>query len=64
MDDPDRETILRLCTEAGMRMEDASVTALTIGGQDAGVMKDLLAELVAQGDQIGALLRAARALIE
>ena len=47
-----------------MRMEDAGVIALTIGAKDAGAMKDLLAELVAQGDQIWVLLRAAKALIE
>ena len=64
MDDPDRDLIVRLCTEAGMRMEDAGVIALTIGAKDAGAMKDLLAELVAQGDQIWVLLRAAKALIE
>lgn len=64
MDKDTHDLIIRLCTEAGMRMEDASVIALTIatqGNQDRQVTLD---ELAAHSDEISALVRAARVLSE
>ena len=56
--------IIRLCTEAGVRMEDASVIALTISRLSDAELEESLAQLVEPADVIAALIGAARALCE
>lgn len=64
VDEVNRDLIVRLCTEAGMRMEDASVIAPTIGGHGDLEVHQMLDRLVATADQIASLLTAAKALCE
>ena len=64
MDNDTRDLIIQLCTEAATRMEDASVTALTIQSASEHEVREVLNELVAVADQISALVKAARAMSE
>lgn len=64
MDTTTRAIIVRLCTEAGVRMEDASVLALTISGLSDDELEAALDQLIEPADMIAALIRAARALTE
>ena len=64
MDDNTRELIIRLCTQAGMAMEDTSLAALTIGtlpDEEFGPSIDRIEKSVGQ---IWAIFGAARALSE
>lgn len=64
MDQDSREIIIRLCAEAGARIEDASVIALTISRLSDTELEAALAQLVEPADVIAALIGAARALGE
>ncbi len=62
MDDETKDLIARLCTRAGMLMEDASADALTIGFQleaDIASKLDVLIDAIATSS---VLLTAARRL--
>lgn len=64
MDDDTRELIIRLCAQAGMAMEDTSVTALTIGtlpDEEFGPSIDRIEKSVGR---IWATIKAARGLSE
>lgn len=62
MDRATREIIIRLCTEAGVRMEDASVIALTISRLSDAELGAALDQLVDPADVITARVGAARSL--
>ena len=64
MDDDTRELIDLLCTRAGMVMEDASVTALTVAGMDQEEHKIALAELGVAANRINAIVEAATSLLD
>jgi len=64
MDRVTREIIVRLCTEAGVRMEDASAIALTISQLSNTGLETALDQLVEPADLIVALIGAARALCD
>lgn len=62
MDDDDAELIVRLCTRAGMIMEDASVLALDRSGLSADRRRATLVDLAAASRSISALVLAAESL--
>ena len=64
MDEEIRSTISRLGTEAGMRMEDASVAALTLSQLSDGELTAVLDRLVTASVETAAIRQAARALAE
>jgi len=64
MDDDTAELIALLYTRIGMIMEDASVTALTLGGPRSGFSEEVLVELERAVGTILSLLAAAQALSE
>jgi len=59
-----RELIIQLCTKAGMVMENAVTSALTLGSFDDHKLVQTLDELEAQSSKIAKLIAAARALAE
>jgi hypothetical protein len=61
MDDTD-QLIIRLCTQAGMIMEDTSILALTIGGVPPPERAAAIAELCLTTQTIDRLMKATRAL--
>lgn len=63
MGEDDCELIVRLATRAGMIMEDASVTALTLAGKNAEALDAALGELEDAATAITALVAAARAIM-
>jgi hypothetical protein len=62
MDEDTLELTQRLCTRAGMIMEDASAEALMIAASDAGTMSQKLTRLAEAAQAIGAMISAAQAL--
>lgn len=62
MDDDKRELLIRLCTRAGMEMEDASVVALTIGSLGDQEIDSSLGQLRKSAMRISTLIDAARSL--
>jgi hypothetical protein len=62
MDKDDRDLIVRLCTQAGCMMEDASVTAVTSAGPNPAQLRSAINALVAAADSVRAVLLAAQAL--
>ncbi len=63
--DPDTiELIAQLCTQVGMRMEDASSIAVTIGHNTPDQMRKRLDDLACAAEKISRLISAAQALIE
>jgi hypothetical protein len=63
MDKDDRDLIVRLCTQAGCMMEDASVTAVSSAGLDPDQLRSAVAALVKAANDIRAVLLAAQALV-
>jgi hypothetical protein len=61
MDDTD-ELIIRLCTQVGMVMEDASIVALTLGGLSLAERINAITELCIASETIECLMKAARVL--
>ena len=64
MDPHDIGLIVRLCAKAGMIMEDARVSAITIGRLQPEAFADRLRTLSASADQIAALVTTASAINE
>ena len=64
MDDDTRELIDRLCTRAGLAMEDASVIALTTRPLTTDQIVDVLDQIERDIDQMSSWIRAARTLTE
>ncbi|QJU59993.1 hypothetical protein HL653_21615 [Sphingomonas sp. AP4-R1] len=62
MDEDDAELITRLCTRAGMIMEDTSLLAVTMIGRDEGARTPSLITLSGAAFTIQALIAAAVAL--
>jgi hypothetical protein len=62
MDEDTLELIQRLCTRAGMIMEDASVEALMATPSDVGAMSEKLTRLAEAAHTIGTIIVAAQAL--
>lgn len=62
MDNDTRELVLRLCSEAGAMMEDASVPALTAGRLDEAALRLTISALVMRVEAIRAVLGAADVL--
>ena len=62
MDEDDADLIERLCTRAGMIMEDASVDALTLQNVPPDQRSVALAKLASAASQIAALVHAAASL--
>ena len=63
MDDNTADLVAHLCTRIGMIMEDASVTALTIGGKSPTDRLAAIDELEGAAKRIDALVSAIRALL-
>ena len=61
MDDTD-ELILRLCTQVGVLMEDASIVALTLRRLSLAERTEAIADLCIATDTIERLVEAARVL--
>jgi hypothetical protein len=61
MDETD-ELIIRLCTQVGMVMEDASIVALTLRGLSVAERTNAIADLCIAGETIECLTEAARVL--
>ena len=64
MDDDTTDLIERLCTRVGMIMEDASVIALTVSGNEPGYLRVAIDELEGAARRTNALIAAARALLD
>ena len=64
MDDDRRDLIARLCTAAGMLMEDVSASAIMIARQDDAAVRDTVRRLVSASDDIRAIVGAAAILVE
>jgi hypothetical protein len=64
MDEDTRELVQRLCTQAGMMMEDASLLAVTITARDEERAGTTLRRLTTDAACIEALLTAAARLVE
>lgn len=62
MGDHTDDLIAQLCTRIGAIMEDASVTALTVGGKSPGDRQAAIDELDGAAKRIDALVTAVRAL--
>jgi hypothetical protein len=62
MDKDDRDLIVRLCTQAGCMMEDASVTAIGSACLKPAQLRSAVDALVKTADDIRAVLLAAQAL--
>lgn len=63
MDENIDDLIVQLCTRIGMIMEDASVTALIVGGMLPSDRLNVIEELEGAAKRIDALVAAARALL-
>jgi hypothetical protein len=61
MDDTD-ELIIRLCTQAGMIMEDTSILALTVRGVPPPARAAAIANICRATETIDRLMEAARSL--
>ncbi len=62
MDDDTAELITRICTRIGMIMEDASLSALTLGAMERTPIPYALAELELVTVRNSALIAAAKAV--
>ena len=62
MDEDTLELIQRLCTRAGMIMEDTSAEALTTAPSDAGTMSKKLERLAEAAHAVVVIVAAAQAL--
>ena len=63
--DPDtRDLIVRLCTQAGMIMEDASLLGITMPSHNEGGMVEAMARLRRAAEAIATLVTAAAMLCE
>jgi hypothetical protein len=62
MDEDTLELIQRLCTRAGMILDDASADALTTTSSDACTMSEKLTRLADAAHGVGAIIAAAQAL--
>jgi hypothetical protein len=60
MDKDDRDLIVRLCTQAGCMMEDASVTAISAAGLEPAQLRSAVDSLVQTANDIRAVLLAAQ----
>lgn len=63
MDEDVADLVRQLCTRAGMIMEDVSVVALTAETTNVASARKATAQLRAAADRIGALAKAAEALL-
>ena len=63
MDEDVADLVRQLCTRAGMIMEDVSVVALTAETTNVASARKATAKLRAAADRIGALAKAAEALL-
>lgn len=63
MDEDAIELVTRLCTAAGMMMEDASALAITINSSDTSRLGLQTKHLIAAADDIRTLLAAADTVI-
>jgi hypothetical protein len=63
MDEHTDDLIAQLCTRIGVIMEDASVTALTVGGKCLSDRLAVIDELDGAAKRIDALVTAVRALL-
>lgn len=63
MDDSDPDLVIQLCTRIGMIMEDASVFALTMAGQDQEERERAVVQLEQASAAIAALAGAVRCLM-
>jgi hypothetical protein len=63
MDADDRELVIRLCTKAGMLMEDASVVGVTSAGLDQEQLLLAVDSLGGYASKIKALICAASLLL-
>ncbi|MEM7701516.1 MAG: hypothetical protein AAF251_06220 [Pseudomonadota bacterium] len=57
-----RDLIIQLCTQAGMEMEDAVTSALTMGSLDAEDFVQGINRLEGRAATVAALISAAKAL--
>ena len=64
MDEDDRKLMVRLCTRAGMMMEDASALAIGTAGLGPADLGEAVHSLVAIAGDIQKLISAAQSLIK
>ena len=64
LDEDVADLVRHLCSRAGMIMEDVSVIALTAEVSDVADARDVTARLRAAAKRIGALAKAADALMD
>jgi ribosomal protein S28E/S33 len=62
MDEDARALVIRLCTQAGMRMEDVSAAAICCRALDDNQLRSLVRELVGAVEGVAAILAAANVL--
>lgn len=62
MDKDTRALVIKLCTQAGMKMEDVSAPAIMCGGLSDNQLCELVAEIAAAAEFIQAIATAASAL--
>ena len=62
MDEDDRKLIVRLCTRAGMMMEDASAVAIGTAGLEHAELVQTVSDLAAVAADIHKIVSAAEAL--
>jgi hypothetical protein len=62
MDEDEIELVLRLCTKAGMIMEDACALATSLPSSDAGQLPSRIDKLTRAASDITALIAAAKAV--
>ncbi len=62
MDNDTRDLVVRLCSQAGAMMEDASAAAVTAAGLDAAALREAVRRLETTSEAIRAIIAAAAAL--
>ena len=62
MDEDDRKLIVRLCTRAGMMMEDANAVAIGTAGLEHAELVQTVSDLAAVAADIHKIVSAAEAL--
>ena len=64
MDEDDRKLIVRLCTRAGMMMEDASAVAIGTAGLGRSELGNAVSDLAAVAADIQRIVSAAEVLVK
>jgi hypothetical protein len=63
MDEDQRELVIRLCTRAGMMMEDVSLTAITLPSVEQNQLAEAIARIAHDVDTMKRLISAASGIV-